>query len=68
MHEANPKSKVLWYDSVTIEGKLEWQNALNDLNAPYFDACDGIFLNYTWTEEKLGNSVLYCPGINLSRI
>ena len=67
MHEANSKSKVLWYDSVTIEGKLEWQNALNDLNAPYFDACDGIFLNYTWTEEKLGNSVLYCPGMYLPR-
>ena len=58
----NPDSKVLWYDSVTVDGKLEWQNALNDLNSPFFALCDGIFLNYTWTEETLGNSVLYCPG------
>ena len=62
MHEMNPDSKVLWYDSVTVDGKLEWQNALNDLNSPFFELCDGIFLNYTWTEETLGNSVLYCPG------
>lgn len=32
MHEANPVSQVIWYDSVTVEGKLEWQNELNDLN------------------------------------
>ena len=62
MHATNPDSKVLWYDSVTVDGKLEWQNALNDLNSPFFALCDGIFLNYTWTEETLGNSVLYCPG------
>ena len=62
MHATNPDSKVLWYDSVTVDGKLEWQNALNDLNSPFFELCDGIFLNYTWTEETLGNSVLYCPG------
>lgn len=23
----------------------------------YFDACDGIFLNYTWKEENLENTV-----------
>ena len=63
MHESNSNSKVIWYDSVTIDGKLDWQNSLNDLNSPFFDLCDGIFLNYTWTEEKLGNTILYCPGM-----
>jgi mannosyl-glycoprotein endo-beta-N-acetylglucosaminidase len=24
---------------------------------PFFDICDGIFLNYTWKEENLKNSV-----------
>jgi endo-beta-N-acetylglucosaminidase D len=23
---------VIWYDSVTTEGKLKWQNELNQLN------------------------------------
>lgn len=50
MHAAVPGSKVIWYDAVTVEGKLDWQNALTPLNAPFFDACDGIWLNYTWTE------------------
>ncbi|KAK7085021.1 hypothetical protein SK128_026538 [Halocaridina rubra] len=53
MHEVNPESLVLWYDSVTKEGKLDWQNELNVLNRCFFDACDGIFLNYTWTHEHL---------------
>ena len=28
---------------------MSWQNELNSLNKPFFDLCDGIFLNYTWT-------------------
>ena len=41
-------AKVIWYDSVTHEGKLNWQNALNEKNAKFFDSCDGIYLNYGW--------------------
>jgi mannosyl-glycoprotein endo-beta-N-acetylglucosaminidase len=50
---ANPSGVVLWYDAVTTEGELKWQNALNDLNEPFFDACDGIWLNYGWKEGEL---------------
>ena len=32
MHSASPSSKVIWYDSVTTEGLLKWQNMLNTLN------------------------------------
>ena len=46
------KGLVIWYDSVTREGKLRWQDALNVKNRCFFDACDGIFLNYTWKPEK----------------
>lgn len=56
MRSLCPESVVIWYDSVTKEGKLEWQNELNDLNRSFFDACDGIFLNYTWTNEHLCRS------------
>lgn len=34
-------------------GALRWQNSLNDLNLPFFQACDGIFCNYWWREEHL---------------
>lgn len=68
----DPNSSIIWYDSVTIEGELKWQNQLNQLNElvseegffswlsrlirPFFKACDGIFLNYTWKPEYLVQS------------
>ncbi|XP_027334118.1 cytosolic endo-beta-N-acetylglucosaminidase 1-like isoform X2 [Abrus precatorius] len=39
------------YDSVTVDGKLKWQDQLNKHNKPFFDICDGIFVNYTWKED-----------------
>ncbi|KAL5708362.1 mannosyl-glycoprotein endo-beta-N-acetylglucosaminidase [Ranunculus cassubicifolius] len=51
MHSAMPGSLVIWYDSVTIDGDLSWQNQLNESNKPFFDLCDGIFVNYTWAED-----------------
>lgn len=49
-------SEVIWYDAVTIEGKLQWQDELTCLNKPFFDACDGIFINYTWKECSLAST------------
>ncbi|KAJ7568961.1 hypothetical protein O6H91_01G054600 [Diphasiastrum complanatum] len=51
MHTLVPSSLVIWYDAVTIDGELDWQNCLNNKNYEFFDACDGVFINYTWKEE-----------------
>ncbi|KAH9702655.1 cytosolic endo-beta-N-acetylglucosaminidase 1 [Citrus sinensis] len=51
MHSSVPGSLAIWYDSVTIDGKLDWQDQLNEKNKPFFDICDGIFVNYTWKED-----------------
>ncbi|KAK9283155.1 hypothetical protein L1049_011386 [Liquidambar formosana] len=51
MHSSMAGSLVIWYDSVTIDGNLSWQNQLNDKNKPFFDICDGIFVNYTWKKN-----------------
>jgi mannosyl-glycoprotein endo-beta-N-acetylglucosaminidase len=48
MHAAIKSSLVIWYDAITTEGKLEWQDNLTALNCPFFRACDGLFVNYTW--------------------
>ena len=32
MHEAVHHSEVIWYDSVTCNGDLKWQDQLNKLN------------------------------------
>lgn len=58
-HRAVPGSVVLWYDSIVGSGKLDWQNELNELNGRFFDRCDGIFLNYGWTEEHLERSARF---------
>ncbi|CAM9279878.1 unnamed protein product [Scytosiphon promiscuus] len=47
----NSGSTVLWYDSVGVDGKLKWQNRLNEKNRVFFDACDGIFTNYAWKAD-----------------
>ena len=78
MHSAIDDSLVIWYDAVTIDGKLSWQNELNDQNVPFFDACDGIFINYSWDEDapQVARSYLLsratstgagAPGGSLSR-
>ncbi|DBB01203.1 TPA: hypothetical protein ACH3X1_001085 [Trebouxia sp. C0004] len=51
MHKMVPGSQVVWYDAVTTEGILEWQDTVNDLNLPFFEAADAIFINYTWKED-----------------
>jgi mannosyl-glycoprotein endo-beta-N-acetylglucosaminidase len=32
LHDKIPYAEVIWYDSVTAEGALKWQNELNSLN------------------------------------
>ncbi|KAK8552901.1 hypothetical protein V6N13_055679 [Hibiscus sabdariffa] len=51
MHSSVPASLVIWYDSVTIDGYVSYQNQLNQQNKPFFDICDGIFTNYWWQED-----------------
>ena len=58
MKQHTPSGLVIWYDAVTVEGRLQWQDSLTELNAPFFDACDGIFVNYTWRVRK---RAMVCP-------
>ena len=44
---------VVWYDAVTIDGELKWQNGLTVKNKPFFDVASGIFTNYTFKEDHL---------------
>lgn len=32
IHNEIPSSEIIWYDSVTVDGNLKWQNELNDEN------------------------------------
>ncbi|GAB1598562.1 cytosolic endo-beta-N-acetylglucosaminidase-like [Argonauta hians] len=60
MTDEIPHSKVIWYDSVTKDGFLLWQNELNSENEIFFDSCHGIFLNYCWNDKNLQKSKEKC--------
>lgn len=55
---------IMWYDSMTSEGKMDWQNALTDQNQAYLvDAdmnpvADSMFLNFWWNTEQLASKEL----------
>jgi endo-beta-N-acetylglucosaminidase D len=46
-------AQIIWYDAVTVAGRLTWQNTLNELNRPFFEASDAIFINYSWKVQLL---------------
>ncbi|GJD10466.1 Cytosolic endo-beta-N-acetylglucosaminidase 2 [Galdieria sulphuraria] len=60
--EIGQHAMVLWYDSVTVEGRLRWQNRLNEQNYYFFERCDGIFTNYHWHPNDVGLSQLSSNG------
>ncbi|GAA5955084.1 hypothetical protein JCM3765_003189 [Sporobolomyces pararoseus] len=59
MRRRIPGSEVTWYDAVTIEGKLHWQNAVNERNVDFLVACDSIFLNYHWSLDKIRSTTSF---------
>lgn len=66
IREFNKKSdyEIMWYDSLTKDGEMDWQNALTEKN-DYFliDAdkekvADSMFLNFWWTTNRLAEQEL----------
>lgn len=56
--------EIMWYDSLTKNGEMDWQNALTDKN-DYFlidengeKVSDSMFLNFWWTNKKLAEKQL----------
>ncbi|BGP47218.1 hypothetical protein JCM10450v2_003070 [Rhodotorula kratochvilovae] len=67
MRRRVPRGEVMWYDAVTTEGKLAWQNAVTHLNKPFFDACDSIFLNYWWRQDQLESTAALLGKLDNTR-
>jgi endo-beta-N-acetylglucosaminidase D/plastocyanin len=62
--QADEHLEIMWYDSMTSDGKMDWQNALTDKNEAYLvDAdmnplADSMFLNFWWTTDQLADKEL----------
>ncbi|WP_217248875.1 endo-beta-N-acetylglucosaminidase [Streptomyces sp. AC602_WCS936] len=48
--------RVTWYDSMTVDGAVSWQGALNDRNQAFFEAADDMFVDFRWTADRLAAS------------
>lgn len=50
--------EIMWYDSMTAEGEMDWQNTLNEKNEMFLidsdskPVSDSMFLNFWWTNKK----------------
>ena len=55
---AAPELELVYYDSMTVDGEMDWQNALTNKNAAFLTdgegnaVADDMFLNFWWTQEE----------------
>ncbi|KAF2744493.1 glycoside hydrolase family 85 protein [Sporormia fimetaria CBS 119925] len=47
---------LIWYDALTWENNVEYQNAFTDKNLVFSQACGALLTNYSWTEAKARSS------------
>lgn len=68
-----PELELIYYDSMTVEGKMDWQNALTEKNAMFLrtdegeSVADDMFLNFWWTSEKLAPEELLKASAGLAQ-
>lgn len=72
-HKSGSKLEIMWYDSMTKDGKMDWQNALTDKN-DYFlidkdnnSVADSMFLNFWWTADSLAKKNLLNESKNKAK-
>ncbi len=62
---------VQWYDSLTVDGQVDYQNEFNDVNSPWIVSDDGqrictsVFLNYWWNEARVEASREHALSLGL---
>ena len=62
--KAGDSQQLMWYDSMTEDGEIDWQNTLNDKNDIFLidgegnKVADSMFLNFWWTEDKYASDEL----------
>ncbi|MEU3843008.1 endo-beta-N-acetylglucosaminidase [Streptomyces sp. NPDC028635] len=59
--------RVTWYDAMTVDGGVDWQNALTSRNQPFFRAADDMFVNFGWSTAGLASSGAAAERLGRSR-
>lgn len=56
--------EIMWYDSMTVDAEMDWQNALTEKNDFFLidgdkeSVADSMFLNFWWSEDKYADEEL----------
>ena len=69
--QENSNLEIEWYDAMTENGNVSWQNQLNSLNDWYFQwedtlVSESMFLNFWWNSTGLNNSRTHARNLNRS--
>lgn len=70
--EKAPDLELVYYDSMTVDGEMDWQNALTEKNVAYLkneegaSVADSMFLNFWWTADKLAPDELLKSSASLA--
>lgn len=59
--------RVTWYDSMTVNGSVSWQGALNNQNKAFFQAADSMFIDFRWSQSSLASSGTTAQQLGRSR-
>ncbi|BBE31505.1 hypothetical protein OSSY52_16460 [Tepiditoga spiralis] len=59
-----PNMEIMWYDAMTENGKIDWQNALNEKNDGFLKVSDSIFLNFWWKDMDSTRSYAKKIGVD----
>ncbi len=63
--------EIHWYDSMLPNGRVKWQNELNDKNGRFLQdgplrTADAMFLNYWWPDDMLETSLATATSLGRS--
>ncbi|MFF3941455.1 endo-beta-N-acetylglucosaminidase [Streptomyces phaeofaciens] len=59
--------RVTWYDSMTVNGTVSWQGALNTQNEAFFRTADDMFVDFRWSAATLASSGTRAESLGRSR-
>ncbi|RVU40230.1 glycoside hydrolase [Rheinheimera riviphila] len=64
--------EIHWYDSMLADGRVRWQNVLNEKNQQYLQqgkvaSADAMFLNYWWNADMVQQSAAKADALGRSR-
>ncbi|WP_433545163.1 endo-beta-N-acetylglucosaminidase [Streptomyces sp. CA-294286] len=66
LRRSAPDLSITWYDAFTVEGRVGWQGALNDRNAPFFRHSRTMFVDFRWSPARLAESAAYARRLGRS--